>query len=151
MSQRDAAKLYQVPRATLQFRSSEKFNQKVSLGPKPILTSEEEELLENWILISHKKGFPRRMEDIQASVKYFLDATPRENPFTDNVLGRGWYLAFLKRHPNITLRTSEGITSASSVVAEADIRGWFSSVEAYVKEKNMSHILNQDQTLRALT
>lgn len=153
MAQREASKLYRIPRATLQFRSSNKFNNKVSFGPNPILTSEEEAVLERWILTSHKKGFPRRMEDIQASVKYFLDATPRENPFQDNLPGRGWYQAFLKRHPNITLRTSEGITAASSVVAEADIRNWFSNVEDYLKEKQLfdvledpSRIYNGDET-----
>ncbi|XP_072401161.1 uncharacterized protein [Diabrotica undecimpunctata] len=135
MSQREASKLYQIPRATLQFRSSVRFNNKVSLGPHPVLISEEEAVLERWILTSYKKGFPRRMEDIQAYVKYFLDAAPRENPFKDNHPGRGWYHSFLKRHPNITLRTAEGMTAASSVVAEADIRNWFTSVEDYLKEK----------------
>lgn len=43
MSQR-AANVYQVRRATLQFRSSQKFNNKTSHEPKPILTSEEDTL-----------------------------------------------------------------------------------------------------------
>ncbi|XP_072380801.1 uncharacterized protein [Diabrotica undecimpunctata] len=81
------------------------------------------------------------MEDIQASGKYFLDAAPRENPFKDNHPGRRWYHSFLKRHPNITLRTAEGITAASSVVAEADIRNWFTNVEDYLKEKQLFEIL----------
>ncbi|XP_072400523.1 uncharacterized protein [Diabrotica undecimpunctata] len=81
------------------------------------------------------------MEDIQASVKYFLGAAPRENPFKDNHPGRGWYHSFLKRHPNITLRTAEGITAASSVVAEADIRNWFTNLEDYLKEKQLFEIL----------
>lgn len=141
MSQREASKLYSIPRATLQFRSCEKFKNKISLGPKPILTSEEEVLLEKWILTSHTKGFPLRMEDIQVSVKYFLDAVPRNNPFKNILSGRGWYQAFLKRHPNITLRTSEGITAASSVVSESNIRSWFSNVEAYLKDKDLIDIL----------
>jgi hypothetical protein len=101
--QREASKIYYIPRATLQFRSSTKFCSKTSHGPKPILTSDEETLSENWTLASHRKGFPLRIEDVQASVKYFLDATPRENPFKNNLPGKGWYAAFLKRHPNITL------------------------------------------------
>ncbi|XP_072381991.1 uncharacterized protein [Diabrotica undecimpunctata] len=142
MGQREASTLYQIPRATLQFRSSFRFiNNKVSLGPHPVLTSEEEAVLERWILTSYKKGFPRRMENIQASVKYFLDAALRENPFKDNHPGRGWYHFFLKRHPNITLKTAEEITATSSVVAEADIRNWFTNVEDYLKEKQLFEIL----------
>lgn len=59
MSQREASKQFNVPLATLQFRTSEKFN-KTSHGPNPILTTAEEALLEEWILTSHKKGFPLR-------------------------------------------------------------------------------------------
>ncbi|KAJ8932323.1 hypothetical protein NQ318_020652 [Aromia moschata] len=81
------------------------------------------------------------IEDVQASVKYFLDSSPRENPFKNNCPGKGWYAAFLKRHQNITLRTSEGITSTSSVVFEADIRKWFSTVEAYLAENQLTDII----------
>lgn len=140
MSQRKAAQIFKVPRQTLQFRKSDKFR-KTSLGPSTILTSEEEATLEEWILSSYKKGFPLRKLDIQMSVKEFLDSNPRDNPFQDNLPGEGWYRRFLKRHPNLTHRTPEAVTSASSVVSEADIRKWFSSIEEYLKSKNLHHIL----------
>nr|CAI5827906.1 unnamed protein product [Callosobruchus analis] len=66
---------YKIPRATLQFRRS-KFKKKTSPGPTPYLTSEEELLLVDWIINCSKKGFPRRKEDIQLSVKSFLDKLP---------------------------------------------------------------------------
>lgn len=88
-----------------------------------------------------KVFFPLRIEDIQDSVKHVLDASPRENPFNNNFPGKGWYAVFLKRHPNITLRISEGITAASLIVAEADIRKWFSSIQAYLTEKHLIDIL----------
>nr|CAI5825844.1 unnamed protein product [Callosobruchus analis] len=53
---------------------------KASLGPTPYLTSEEELLLVDWIIHCSKKGFPRRKEDIQLTVKSFLDKTPRNTP-----------------------------------------------------------------------
>ncbi|KAF2881529.1 hypothetical protein ILUMI_24647 [Ignelater luminosus] len=42
MSQRKAAQQFNVPRATLLFRTSEKFRNKITHGPEPILTSFEE-------------------------------------------------------------------------------------------------------------
>ncbi|KAI4464223.1 hypothetical protein MML48_3g00003013 [Holotrichia oblita] len=141
ISQRRASQIFKVPRQTLQFRKSEQFQNKISLGPNIILSSEEEATLEEWILTSYRKGFPLRKLDIQMSVKDFLDSKPRENPFQDNLPGEGWYRAFLKRHPALTHRTPEAVTSASSVVSEADIRKWFSSVEEYLKSKNQDHIL----------
>ena len=48
MPKRTACKRFGVPRATLQFRLSEKFR-KVSHGPSTILTVEEEATLVSWI------------------------------------------------------------------------------------------------------
>lgn len=141
MSQRLAAKTYNVPRQTLQFRLSDKFNNKTSLGPNPYLTNDEERLLEEWILDGCRKGYPVRKYDIQASVKEFLDANIRDNPFKNNFPGDGWYKAFLKRHPTLTHRTAEAVTAASAQISEDNIRRWFTSVEDYLREKNLNDIL----------
>ncbi|CAG9829492.1 unnamed protein product [Diabrotica balteata] len=145
MSQRKASQIFKVPRQTLQFRKSDKFTNKITLGPSSILNNKEEAILEEWILTSYKKGFPVRKVDIQASVKEFLDSNPRENPFQDNFPGEGWYRGFLKRHEILTNRTPEAVTSASAVVSEGDVRKWFSLVEEYLKSKNLDYIL-QDPT-----
>jgi hypothetical protein len=73
---------------TLQFRLSQKFT-KTTFEPSPILSKEEEQILVDWVLQSHRKGFPRRKEDLQVSVKSFLDEKPRDNPFKDNMPGDG--------------------------------------------------------------
>lgn len=59
----------------------------------------------------------------------------------------------MKRHPNISERASEAVTSASSCVAEKDIRSWFSEIKTYVKERKLegvlkdpSRIYNGDET-----
>jgi len=44
-------------------------------------------MLENWILECSFKGFPRRKEDLQLSVKLFLDKNDRPNPFKNNLPG----------------------------------------------------------------
>lgn len=134
------AKKYGIPRATLQFRLSNKFS-KIERGPNPYLTKEEENSLVEWIIDSHRKGFPRRKFDIQLSVKAFLDADQRVTPFKDNIPGEWWYNAFLRRHPTICRRTAEAVTAASSNVSENDIRKWFSEIESYLKEKDTFSIL----------
>jgi len=55
---KSAAIHYSIPRSTLHFRLSNKYV-KSSKGPKPILSEAEENLLVDWILDCHKKGFPR--------------------------------------------------------------------------------------------
>ncbi|KAJ3631837.1 hypothetical protein MTP99_012943 [Tenebrio molitor] len=141
LSKKAASRKYNVPRATIQFRMSQKFS-KTSFGPAPILSNVEETLLVTWIRESLRKGFPQRKEDLQASVHHFLEANPRQNPFKDNHPGEGWYKGFLRRHQELTERQPEAVTLASANVSEADIRSWFQQIETYLKEEDLFQILD---------
>lgn len=80
-----AAKLHNVPRGTLRSRLK---GISATRGKPPILTSEEETVLRDWIVKCQKKGFPRRKLDILLSVKEFLDKDPtRQTPFANNLPG----------------------------------------------------------------
>jgi len=57
---------------------------KKTCDPTAVLSEEEEIILENWILECSLKEFPRRKEDLQLSVKLFLDKNERPNPFKNN-------------------------------------------------------------------
>ncbi|XP_063385493.1 uncharacterized protein LOC134671563 [Cydia fagiglandana] len=141
LSTRQIAENYGVPRTSLRYYI-ENPGHKTSLGPSPVLTVSEESQLEEWIIISARKGFPRNKEDILDTVQKFLVENPRPNLFTNNRPGDGWWKAFLKRHPRLTIRTSEGVSKASSYVSEKDIRGWFAEISDYAKEKDLTPILN---------
>jgi hypothetical protein len=141
LSKKAASRKYNVPRATIQFRMSQKCS-KTSFGPAPILSNVEETLLVTWIRESLRKGFPQRKEDLQASVHHFLEANPRQNPFKDNHPGEGWYKGFLRRHQELTERQPEAVTLASTNVSEADIRSWFQQIETYLKEEDLFQILD---------
>lgn len=70
MSKKLASKTFQVPRSTLQFKS--KFPDKKSRpGPSTTLTISEELSLKNWLIDCSKKGFPKRKDDLIASVAAF--------------------------------------------------------------------------------
>lgn len=130
-----------MPRSTLRFHKRNP-GHKTSLGPAPVLTLNEEKTLEDWIKTSAQKGFPRYKENILDNVQKFLIDNPRPNPFPNNRPGNGWWNAFLKRHPRLSMRMSEGVTKASSCVSETDIRGWFEEIRLYAEEKGVSQILN---------
>ncbi|GBP20461.1 Tigger transposable element-derived protein 6 [Eumeta japonica] len=55
-----------------------------------------------------RKGFPRKSDDVLDTVQKFLSENPRVTPFLNNRPGQGWLKAFLKRHPSLVPRTSEG-------------------------------------------
>ncbi|KAL4153947.1 hypothetical protein QTP88_001780 [Uroleucon formosanum] len=144
LSKKAAAKKFGISRSILQFRLKN-LNGKTSCGPATVLSDKEEELLQTWIIESCKKGFPRRKEDLQMSVKQFLDINNRHTPFKNNMPGNGWYRAFMQRHPLISIRTSEHVTTASACVSEKDIKKWFSDIHQYLVDEKLDDIL-QDPT-----
>ena len=127
-----------MPRGKLQYRIKYE-NTKQRKGPATYLTTDEENVIVDWINESYKKGFP----NILLSVKMFLDSSTdkRYTPFTDNMPGRGWYQMFLARHPNISIRKPEAVTAASGNVSETNIKNWFNDIEKYLKEENYFSIL----------
>ncbi|CAH2090565.1 unnamed protein product [Euphydryas editha] len=131
MPKKAAATKFGVPRATIQFRLSSLFV-KSKPGPNTVLTEDEEKVLVDWIITCCKKGFPRRKVDIMLSVEQFLNKNPRQNCFINNKPGDGWYRLFLKRHPEISIRTSEAVTAASANISEANIRQWFIQIEQHL-------------------
>lgn len=70
MSKKSAAKTFSVSRSTIQHRLKNP-HQKISCGTAPVLSEEEENTLEKWILESSQKGFPQRKDDLLVSV-FFL-------------------------------------------------------------------------------
>lgn len=47
----------------------------------------------------------------------------------------------MKRHPNISVRTSEHVTAASASISEQDIRNWFNGIQQYLKEEGLYDVL----------
>nr|CAI5865434.1 unnamed protein product [Callosobruchus analis] len=107
----------------------------------------------NWIIDTESKGFPKMANDLKSSVQKFLNDHPRSDPFKNNRPGDGWVQDFLKRHREISEKTGESVSSASTYVAEKDFRQWFSEVGNYIKESGLedaiadrSRVYNADDT-----
>ena len=79
------------------------------------------------------------------SIQSILISDNRPNPFTDNRPGKGWFKAFLRRHPNIAERYAEPICRGRAQLTENCIRGWFADAETFFAEKNCSFILNDPE------
>ncbi|CAG9565845.1 unnamed protein product [Danaus chrysippus] len=90
----------------------------------------------------NEEGVSLKIENWKRSVSKFLEEKPRPNPFKVNYPGDGWVKAFLKRHPNIVQRTSEGVTQSSANVSEQDIRKWFAEIHQYLEEIGLLQLLD---------
>ncbi|KAI4466076.1 hypothetical protein MML48_3g00016412 [Holotrichia oblita] len=120
------SKQFGVPRSTIQFRMGDKFKK-----PSTYLSKQEEAV----VVGSRVRNL------LQICVQHFITTTKRNTPFRDNLPDKGWYKAFIKRLPELTLRTSEAVTRASGCISENDIKNWFTTIENGLDNDGLKDIL----------
>ncbi|KAH1012792.1 hypothetical protein HUJ05_011887 [Dendroctonus ponderosae] len=143
-----ASKTYGIRRATLQDKNH---NGKKS-GPETVLT-EEETLLENWLIHIARCGFPGTKNQLLDSVQILVKNVQRPNNFASGRPGRRWYEGFMARHPRLAQRVSQHLSSGRSNLTENRIRQWFNEVGTYLDSINSfqitsdpSRVYNCDET-----
>ncbi|XP_046145944.1 MFS-type transporter clz9-like [Osmia bicornis bicornis] len=108
-------------------------------------------MLVDWILSIANKGFPFTKDVLLDSVQLLIKKMNRQNPFTNGRPGRHWFEAFMKRHPQLSLRTPQNLCERRGQVSEGKIREWFKQIEDYLKSNNLldidsSRIFNCDES-----
>lgn len=146
-----ASKQFRVPRVTLYYKVTGKYAVDAKSGTSTILTSEEEHLLTEWIISVGKTGFPVTKDQLLDSVTLLIKKLNRDNNFTNGHPGRHWYEGFLRRHPEISKRMTQNLTSTRASVSEISIRNWFKEVKNYFDERKIKisdprRIFNADET-----
>ncbi|KAI5696630.1 hypothetical protein M8J76_009934 [Diaphorina citri] len=145
---REASREYGVPRGTIQDRIHGRVKEGPrKMGPKSILTKDEEDNIVQWCCSLAKCGFPRKIDDVLNSVQQLVTADQRQTPFKDNRPGKKWYAAFLRRNPQVTVREAEGITKGRAIITEEAIKKWFSDLKEYLVEENALDILDDPQRI----
>lgn len=147
-----ASKIYKIPRITLFYKSTGKYPVQCKSGVSTVLSKEEEGHLSKWIVDLSTTGFPVTKEQLLDSVALLIKKLKRPNNFKNGRPGRHWYEGFMTRHPEISIRMSQNLTSSRAKVTEASIRNWFSEIDNYFKLNNISfqddprRVFNADET-----
>lgn len=128
-----AADKYKIPKTTLFRKIKNEVPLESRKGPSPILRHDEEEDIVKWIVYCADRGYPIIKDTLFNSVQKYLVAEKRKNPFKNNRPGWHWYKAFLRRHPNLSLRIAQNLTSSRASVTDEDLKN-------YLKEKNLLDI-----------
>lgn len=134
-----ASKQFLIPRQTLKDKISGKYAVSCRMGRPSILTPVEEQVLVDWVVTIGAAGFPVSKDQILASVEKVMSNLKRENPFSETGPGEKWFSLFLQRHPEISARVSQALTTSRANVTEQHIRQWFSEVNEYVKTKKLEN------------
>lgn len=75
-----------------------------------------------------KAGFPVTKNQLLDSVAILIRDLKKETCFTNGRPVKHWCDAFLRRHPEISVRTSQNLSKTRSAVTEENIRKWFAEI-----------------------
>ncbi|KAJ8895007.1 hypothetical protein PR048_000316 [Dryococelus australis] len=135
LSIKRAAEQNSVPRITLP---------RTPLGRKmgPSSWLRKEEMIVKWVITMSKAGFPVTKEDLMSSVQQLVKELNRGIPFKDGRPGRKRCKAFLKRNPNLSLRTPQNLTSSRADVSSERLMAWYWRYLKDSKSRETEHNTN---------
>lgn len=105
---RVASDTYGIPKSTLHdLKNNSGENKKFKPGPDTYFSYEEEENFKNFILECADRGFPLEKEEFLDKIQDYVIKLKKDNPFTNNRPGQRWWEEFLRRWPDLSLRTAQ--------------------------------------------
>jgi len=106
-----------IPRKTLERRFKSGNVTKDRMGPTCTLGKKNEEKMVQHIKIMQKHGFPFTRDDLRALAYNFANQLKIKHRFNNDTQKAGyeWLYSFLSRHPDISVRKSEGLSLARSL------------------------------------
>ncbi|XP_011863938.1 PREDICTED: uncharacterized protein LOC105559902 [Vollenhovia emeryi] len=137
VSSREAAAQFGIPRSTLYKKFTKARPVEARKGPATILTTEEEDLLCQWVLFCSESGYPVTKAMLLTSVQKLVKELDRKTPFKNNKPGRHWYDGFCRRHPQITTRVSQNLVTSRADVSVEALEKWFADVKEYLLSIDM--------------
>ena len=153
---RQAASMFGVPKTTLHSKFNNNTPIEIRKGPTTILKTEQEKKIVEWILECGEKGFPVTREQLLNCVQKFVQESGQKTPFKEGRPGKYWFYAFKKRHPMLSERIAQNLTTPRASVTEEELKSWFSKIKANLEAKNLlnihpSRVFNADESSFMLT
>ncbi|XP_068233201.1 tigger transposable element-derived protein 1-like [Palaemon carinicauda] len=148
LSMRAAGRKYGIPESTLRHKRSGYHPISKKMGPKMVLTDAEEEVLVAYIKGSIRRANPVTKKNIIDAVSTILrtereEGIERATPpsFTDKPKKKWWQL-FRQRHPTVTYRTPETLTTSRKNISKQVILQWFADTQSFFVEEGMMEALH---------
>lgn len=105
LSIRKASQQFNVPKTTIIHRmKGRSTGNKQKTGPEPLLGTQVENRIIEWVINIAKCGFPLKKSDLLNTVEKLAKDLGKDHLFKDGKPGQKWYFNFLKCHPEISLR-----------------------------------------------
>lgn len=150
LSIRNASKRFDIPYSVLQRHLKAKKEKKPlqNHGGQTVLTSAEEQLIIERLVVCGEWGYPLDSFDLRLFVKGYLDRIGRsEKRFKDNMPGREFAWSFLERHKrSVAQRICQNIKRARAAVSHQVINEYFENLGNTIQDVPPENIVNYDET-----
>lgn len=147
MSVRGAARKYNIPEATLRHKVTGYHPVSKKMGPSSVLTDAEEDVIVAYIKGSLRRAHPVTKKNVLDAVGTILRTERQEGfhrkipPFFGEKPKRKWWRLFCSRHPEITLRTPETLTTSRLNISKGVIQQWFADAQTYFADEGFLEAL----------
>ena len=152
---RTAARMYGVPKSTLGDKVKGKRPVEAKAGRNPLLSTERERQVVEYIVHMARNGYGRTYSDIESKVEEIIKGMGLVVPmFKEQKPGRKWFTLFMKRHGDeISQRVTLPLGRERTTVTADKVERWFVGVTMYLGEEGAldilddpSRIYNADET-----
>lgn len=137
----EVSRRFDVPRSTLIYKATGKSPAERRMGPSPALGTSAEKMLVNWVMGLAQRGFPIYKLDLILSVQQICKELALPNLFNNDKPCKRWLYLFLKRHPEIAMRTVEKLSKVRAIVTEHGVGEWFKEVDNYLTKFYVKSVL----------
>ena len=144
-----AATEFGVPRTTLKDRIAGRVTHGSKSGRKPYLTHSEEKELYDYLILCASIGYPKRRDDVIGIVRKTLQ---NKSGFpVDDFRGKGWWLRFMKRWPDLVLRKGDALAQPrANAVNATNLKNYYILLEKTLKDNDLfncpNKIFNMDES-----
>lgn len=152
-SVRKASIEYKIPRKTLERKLKTGCSSKVAMGPSSCLGSANELRLVRHIKKMQGHGFPLTRDCVRSLAYEFAVQLGLKHKFNDEKrkAGYDWLQLFLSRHPDLSVRKSEGVSLARvHGMNRAEVQQYFNLLQTLLEEHVLFNkpgsILNMDES-----
>ncbi|CAF1499166.1 unnamed protein product [Didymodactylos carnosus] len=144
-----ASRDFQIPRTTLQRHTGESLYHS-GLGRPCVFTKDEEEHLVNASIVFQEMGEPLNVDDFLQLTGVYARELEKSDMFVNGIPTREWWYSFIKRHPDLKLKSVQPLEKQRADVSPSFIEKWFDLLESVFKKHHLfdkpSQIFNCDET-----
>ena len=143
-----AAKEFGVPATTLRNRLSGRVTHGTNPGPKPYLSSQEEDELAAYLTSTSKAGYGKTRRQVMNIVQH---VAKEKRILRKERISSGWFRRFRERQPDVSLRKGDSMALVRFRCTDKEtIDGYYDLLETVMEENNLrdkpGQLYNIDET-----